>query len=194
MSVDRALETIERAKEAKLWVRQNQKPGQFPELPPLLEARRLEYGIPDGAFQVEATFGRILVWQIPQFEGDTYKGTSIIMTEKTKERERDSAPRGIVVSAGLSARDYLLSNGMDVGHIISFVRLSPFEMRCDIVGRGIPQEMKILQIGDIIASEDLKQALRSGAAKIVCEDGVHKYVDSEGKVWRPQDPRLESDY
>lgn len=191
---EKAIELMERAREAKMWVRQNQKPGAFPELPALLEKRRLEYGIPDGAFNLEATYGRILVWQIPQDEGETYKGTTIIKTSRTMDRERDMAPRGIIVSAGLSATDYLKSNGMDLGHIISFVRLSPFEIQVDVVGRGIPQEMKILQAGDIIASEDLKKALRSGEARIAFVDGCHKYVDAEGKVWEPQDPRLEPDY
>lgn len=193
MNRDAALEALDRAKEAKLWVRQNQKPGVFG-LPPLLEARRLEYGIPDGTFKLAGMYGRILVWQIPQDEGDTFKGTSIIKTERTKDNDRARAPRGIIVAAGLSALDYLRSNGSDLGHIVSFVRLSPYELQVDIVGRGIPQEVKILQAGDIIADEDLCTALRSGECSIVCEDGVHKYRDKNGQIWRPQDPRLAADY
>ena len=180
-------------KEAKLWVRQHQKPGAFG-LPPLLEARRLEHGIPDGAFKMQCVYNRILVWQLPESEDERYQGTSIIMTSRTQERERDIAPRGVIVSAGLSAMDYLRSNGMDLGHIVNFVRLSPYEWRCDIVGRGIPQECKILQAGDIIGSEDLAVALRNGECRVVYENNVHKFVDSSGKVWEPQDPRLASDY
>lgn len=194
-SDDRLLEQQDRAREAKLWVRQNQKPGAFPELPPLLEARRLEHGIPDGAFEQDATFGRVLLWQVPLNAGDTFvKDGKILMTENRKDKERDSAPRGIIVTAGLSALDYLRSNGMDLGHIISFVRLSPYELQCDTVARGIPQHLKVIQVGDIIASVDLKQALRTGEARVVCEDGIHKYKDKDGNVWRPQDPRLEPDY
>jgi hypothetical protein len=198
MSNDAALALLENAKEAKMWVRQKQKPGAFPEISPLLEARRLEYGIPDGAFNMEAAYGRILVWQLPQDDNDTYGGGLILKTSRTKERERDMAPRGVIVSAGLSALDFLKSNGMDVGHIVGFVRLSPFSYQCDIVGRGIPQELKILQVGDIICSEDLKKALRSGEAKVqVVEEAgrqIHVYVDRDGKRWTPQDPRLASDY
>lgn len=182
-----------RYKEAKAWVRQHQKPGEFG-LPPLLEARRLEHGIPDGAFKMQCVYNRMIVWQLPDDDSETYKGTSILMTNRAQERERDIAPRAVIVSAGLSAMDYLRSNGMDLGHIVNFVRLSPYEWRCDIVGRGIEQQCKILQAGDIIGSEDLSAALRSGECRIVYENNVHKFVDSSGKVWEPQDPRLASDY
>lgn len=192
---ERLLAQQDRAREAKMWVRQNQKPGAFPELPPLLEKRRLEHGIPDGAFKMAAMYGRILVWQLPQQEGDTFvEGGLILKTERTKDKERDMAPRGVIVSAGLSALDYLRSNGSDLGHIVEFVRLSPFELQCDTVGRGIPQYLKILQAGDLIADEDLCQALRSGECKVIFENGQHKYVGADGQVWSPQDPRLESDY
>lgn len=188
-----ALEAIERAKEAKLWIRQNQKPGAFPNIPPLLEARRLEYGIPDGAFKMQALYGRLLVHQIPQHEGDTYKGTSIIMTERAKDKERDQAPRGIIVSAGLSALDFIRSNGVDLGMIVEFVRLSPYEIECDVVGRGIPQYLKILQAGDLIACEDLAANLRVGATKLVKPGDVHMY-EIDGQATIPQDPQLALDY
>lgn len=196
---DAAKELAERTanyKTAKMWVRQNQKPGVFG-LPPLLEERRLEYGIPDGAFKMQAVYNRILLWQIPDDDSETYKGTSIIMTSRAQERERDIAPRGIIISAGLSALDYLRSNGMDLGHIVSFVRLSPYEWRCDIVSTGIPQECKILQAGDIIGSEDLAANLRSGKTvlKTVQSNGldIHAY-EADGQTTIPQDPRLASDY
>lgn len=204
-------ERMSLAKEAKLWVRQNQKPGQIRfsskegfspcELPPLLEARRLEHGIPDGAFRQAASFNRILLWQLPQDSDEVYSGTRIIKTAKTQDKERDMAPTGVIVSAGLSALDYLRSNGMDLGHIVAFVRLSPYRFQCDIVGKGIEQDLKILQSSDIIASFDLARAMAAGRVRLVREvskaDGktiVHKYADENGETWEPQDPRLASDY
>lgn len=187
------LERMDTLKEAKLWVRQKQVPGEF-NLPPLLEARRLEHGIPAGAFAYQAVYNRILVWQLPADEAETYvSGGRIVKTGRTKQYERDTAARGIIVSAGLSSLDYLRSNGMDLGHKISFVRLSPMRDICDTVGRGIEQEVLILQAGDIVASFDLAANLKSGHTQTICWLGVHKHV-VDGVEHTPQDPRLSNDY
>lgn len=189
------LEERDALKEARQWVRQNQKPGAFPELPPLLEARRLEYGIPDGAFAMHAMYGRILVWQIPTDEGDTFKGTVIIKADVTKNREQFSAPKGIIVSAGLSALDCLRANGSDLGHKVAFVRLSPYTFEVDRVGRGIPQELVILQAGDLIADFDLMDSVRAGTSAVTLEGVTHLYRDvAANKTWKQNDPALEPDY
>lgn len=182
-------------KEARQWVRQNQKPGAFPELPPLLEKRRLEYGIPDGAFSMHAMYGRILVWQIAVDESDTYKGTSILKADQTKVREQFSAPTGIIISAGLEALDCLRANGSDLGHKVAFVRLSPYTFEVDRVGRGIPQELVILQAGDLIADYDLMGNIRDGRSRVLQEGTTHLYHDvMSGKTWKQNDPALEPDY
>lgn len=181
-------------REARQWVRQNQKPGAFPDLPPLLEKRRLEYGIPDGAFSMHAMYGRILVWQIAADESDTYKNTMILKADVTKVREQFSAPTGIIISAGLSALDYLRANGSDLGHKVAFVRLSPYVFEVDRVGRGIPQELVILQAGDLIADYDLMDSVRKGESQVVQDKSTHLYRDAGGYLWKQNDPALEPDY
>ena len=54
-------------------------------LTPLLEERRQEYMIPDGAFTCQCIYDRVIIWQIPDGNGETYKGSSILMPDTTKD-------------------------------------------------------------------------------------------------------------
>ncbi len=159
-------------------------------LPPLLDQRRLKFGITDKAFQGTCVFDRVVVFQIPMIQGDTFEGSKILMPDTTKSREMNGAPRGIIVSAGALALDSLRSNGVDLGHIILFVNAAPYHVRYDTVG-GKAKHLIVLTAGDVIQSEDLTDALRSGKVKIVpvtSDDGVttHTYIDEAGKTWLPQ--------
>lgn len=126
-------------------------------LPAKLEARRKEYGIPVGAFGMQAMFDRVLIWQISDHQGDTFKGTSIVMSERSKARTREEAPRGVIVSAGLRALDFLRTNGSDIGNIVRFVRLSPWRMPVDFVDAK-EVHLMVIRAGDIIADEDIDRA------------------------------------
>ena len=136
-------------------------------LPPLLEKRRIEYGIVDEAFEQECLFDRVYVWQIPRNEADTYEGTMIIRPDQAKRREEESCPRGVIVSAGLKALDNLRSNGVDLGHVISFVRMSPWRMPIgNIAGVEIPP-LLVMRDGDLISSLDLCEARRAGKVRTI---------------------------
>lgn len=164
-------------------------------LQPLLEHRRLRYGITDGAFSHQPAYDRMLVYQISQWEGqDTFGDTKIVMPETSRLREREEAPRAIVVAAGALALDHLRSNGMDLGHIVSFVRMAPWRMRFDMVG-GKPQHMLVLRDGDIIASEDTHTLLKIGHLKLECNaEGKHVYVTRDGATHAPEQPWISEDY
>lgn len=133
-------------------------------LPKILDERRLKYGIPDEAFQAEAAFDRMYVWQImPKYqETKNYGGTLILMPETAQKREKQESCRGIVVSAGLSARDSLKSNGMLVGDIIEFVRFGIFHKQVGSYAGGHSQEILMMRDGDIIGSEDVVERLKTG--------------------------------
>ena len=137
-------------------------------LHPLLEKRRWEHGIPNGAFKHQAAYDRVLVQQIigEQEAKGTYGGGLIHMTDRAKAREKDSYPRGVIVSAGLQALDVLRSNGMDIGHVVTFVRLAPWRMRVETVA-GIEYHLMVLRAGDIIASEDLAHQLSTGERAVL---------------------------
>lgn len=136
-------------------------------LPPLLDRRRLEFGIPDAAFTRQALFDRVLVYQLPpeEFERGTFGDTKILAPDVTRDREHREAPRGLLVSAGLQALDELRSNGVDLGHVITFLRVAPWRIRIGIIGAQ-QFDLLVMQSADIVASADLQEALRSGEIEI----------------------------
>lgn len=171
-------------------------PGGIPNISALLEARRLKYGIPDGAFKTWPSFDVCFVQQISRFEGETYgNGNLIVMTDTTKQRVNEETPRGVLVSAGLNALDCLRSNGIEPGHIVSFMRLAPWRMPIENLD-GKDFHMMILRVGDITGSEDLSAALARGECRITWDEQSkqHLYLDAEGRRWTPTLPFLPDDY
>lgn len=157
-------------------------------LPKLLEEKRVKYGIPDSAWKSQAVFNKILVWQLPIDEAATYGGGLIVKTDERKARERNEAPRGIIVSAGLQALDELRSHGVDLGHTVHFTHTAPFRKRLPAIA-GKEPSLVILHSGDIFDSEELAETLKARRARIVARDvdGVteHFYCDETGKAWTP---------
>jgi hypothetical protein len=159
-------------------------------LPKLLDDRRLEYGITDAAFKRHATFDRVFVWQIPMQAGDTFEDGGLIhMAGTTKDRERATAPHGIIISAGLKALDELVSNGMDLGHRVLFCHSAPYFVRYDTV-LGQHQHLVILRAGDIIGSEDLATNLKARKVRIMQNRDEalrveHVLVDENGRAVLP---------
>ncbi len=184
--------TISEEKQRVLWGKQNQAKKGSLGLPELLDNRRLEHGIVDGAFASRAVFDRVFVWQLPMESSETYEGTCIVKTEITKRREHEEAPRGIIVSMGLKAADTLKSNGIDVGHIVSFVRLAPYRKPCGRGYRANEEYVIILRDGDVISSEDLEASLRAGLVeeKYAAAEKQHFYAGRG----LPQVPEMSTDY
>lgn len=158
----------------------------------LIEQRRIEYLIPDAAFDVMPASDTVYVWQMTMVER---KGL-ILQTDNQRDYERNTAPSGIIVGAGLLALDQLRSHGIDLGHIVRLLRLSPFRMECCYVG---PQARSVLVMhaGDIKGSEDTMRMLRSGELILesVEEDGPqgykvrrHVYRTRAGTLLNPVQP------
>lgn len=162
-------------------------------LPPLLDVRRLEYGIPDEMFGAAATYNYVLVYQISQTVGDTYGDTSIVMPDRTKAREVTEAPRGIIVTAGLGALDSLRSNGINLGHIVMFSRNIPYRARMAVISAR-DHNLLVLQAGDIFASEDLARARILSKTNVQISTDAdtqfdyHYNADLDGKLWKPHAP------
>lgn len=158
-------------------------------LPKLLDQRRLEYGVTDGAFDRQASFNRVFIWQIPMQKGDKFESDSLIhMPESVQQREKAKAPQGIIISAGLTALDHLRSHGIDLGHKVLFCHAAPYHIRYDTV-LGLEQHLIVLLAGDIIGSEDLATNLKTRAVRYVAwrnETSVeHVFVDEDGRPWLP---------
>lgn len=124
-------------------------------IPMLLEERRLTYGIPNGAFESWPAYDKVYIYQIPLNERTTYTaGGAIIKPEARIAHDRNTAPRGIIVSAGLAALDSLRSTGIDIGHIVRFKKFSPFIQPVGEID-GVEITVMVIRDGDIVSSEDL---------------------------------------
>lgn len=141
-------------------------PGTY-NIPMVLDERRFEYGIPNGCFEHYPTFDKVYVWQITLTERHTYsEGGAILKPDAVVASDRNTAPRGIIVSAGLQALDALRSTGIDIGHIIRFKKFSPFIQPVGEI-KGHPLTVMVIRDGDIISSEDLARAYHSKQISIV---------------------------
>lgn len=152
----------------------------------LLEERRFDYGITDGAFCVQPLMDQVLIYQISRNHTGVYEGTSIIMTSNAVRREQEQTPQGIIVAAGARALDTLRMNGIDLGHVVVFCRMSPWRVQTDSIGSKW-EEVLVMQVGDIVGSVDLAEMLRSEEVKLVFNEEVyeHQYIDKDGNIWKP---------
>ena len=159
-------------------------------LPPLLEKRRLEMGLIDELFLQQATYQRLLLWALDplEYEGGTSGDSGLYLPGKTIAREAAEAPRALIVSAGIDALDFLRSHGMDVGHIVTMCQECPYGIRVGIVS-GKEFKLRIVDAGDIVASEDLGYEIREGRCEAFYDEGqnTHKYRDPRtGEPWSPE--------
>jgi hypothetical protein len=154
-------------------LRESLKPLGFFNIPELLDNRRLEYLIPNGAFESYPGFDKVYIWQISTKESNTYqKGGQIVMPDNIIAAKKNTAPRGIIISAGLKAMDSLYSTGFELGHIIRFKKFAPFVMPVEDID-GHELTVMVVRDGDIEASEDMATAInaRKGGIKNVSPDG-----------------------
>lgn len=187
-------------RKAKALQSRQAKPGTLG-LPALLEERRLSHIIPDGAFKEAATFDRIFVYQIGRkdlAEGETdekYGDTGIYMPQQVRDYKKMETPRGIIISAGLDALEHLHSNGMDLGHIVGFIRNAPWAKEVEFF-EGAAIQMYIMRSGDLTGSEDLQANLRAGKVRYIWDMDTKEYlfVDETGKQWKPQMPWIADDF
>ena len=147
-------------------------------LPEQLDKRRREFAIPDGAFRLQAVFDRCLVWQISDFEGNhATEGGLLVMPDTVADRELRETPRGILVSAGLTALDQLRSHGIELGDIVTMIRIAPYHIRCACIAHKW-QYLVVLSAGDIIGSEDLAARVRAKETRLQ----VVEYADPTTKA------------
>lgn len=158
-------------------------------LPPFLEARRQEYGLPDCIFSIDAVFQHLFLFQLAgeEHKDKQYGDSGLFMTDRAAAREEKEEPRGIIVSAGVDALDYLVSHGMCMGHIVYFCEEAPYGIRVGIV-EGKEKKLVMIDAGDVVASQDLAKARLAGDLQVVMDyddDNKHKMVGRDGNAWTP---------
>lgn len=156
------------------------------------------------AFEVDMppcqpTFDRVFVWPIHNMgqskagETDTtFKGTSIVMP--TAAKGFYGASRGLLISAGLTALDQLYSHGFELGHVVWYQRLSPWQRQ--YMGDGRICSVVILRAMELVGSEDVMSNFAANSLEIgKDEDGIHYIVDAETKkpISKRFDPELNVD-
>lgn len=166
--------------------RQMSPPGKLGIKEELLEARRWEYGIVDGAFSIQPCFDRIFLHQVSQFGKLKISKDSSLFLPHDGTNEKHSNPEGILIGAGLLALDQIRANGMDLGHKVTFLRLSPWHRRV-AVGEGHEYYTLTMTAGDLIGSHDLMSQLRSQSMTIGfdAQKSEHFYMDENGVERRP---------
>lgn len=163
---------------------------KFPHGPnELLEKKRHLYGLVDNLLTKEvATFNNVYVYQLP-FREVLAPGSSIIqMPDITQERYNRDGPRGIIVSAGAGALEVLRSNGIDIGHTVTFQRHAPWKVTLDTL-LGQEECLLSIKVGDIVGCEELCQELTEGRTRYVHLDDGQVQVVTLDKRYEPITPR-----
>ena len=172
-------------------------------LPKLLDERRIEYNIPDSAFNWAAVFDRVLGYQLDVFDGHKINDKSeIYIPQYVMERNRKLTPKVLILNAGLKARDEMKSHGIEVGDVCMLCRMAIFSAVYDFVD-NIPQVFLQLRSGDLSAGKDTARRVRSGELRVEYrqfmkgtpqEFWAHVYVDREGVVQgNPEMPYIGED-
>jgi hypothetical protein len=166
-------------------------------LPPLLEERRQQFGITDGAFAFQPFHDKLLIHQIYAKSATWDTEGRIVKVADTRKRDLKTCPVGVIVAAGAVALDELRINGIDLGHIVLFQRMAPFRHEVE-QDESLDAEVIIVRPGDLVGSVDLGDDLRAGKMQIDFNstDFEHTYRDSAGRVWRPRsaNPYMSGEY
>ena len=160
-----------------------------------LERARWKYFIPDGAFELQAVFDRVFIYQVDSMEFKVARpGSKIITSTVTSDNLRTSNPEGVLVSAGLPALDQLMSNGIRLGDKVAFCQNYIWRKKVDWTSDGREEYIATLLAGDIVGSFDLNDRLSDGTFSLShtapTRDNpvIHHYVDHENECeWLPQE-------
>lgn len=176
-------EEREKAERRTAFIKARMSPPGALRLPPLLEAQRLKYGITDGFFRSQASFDRIFVFPIDQFDDmETLSaGSAILRPALTKMKDMQEGHRGVLISAGLTAADRLMSHGIELGHVVTTNKNVPFARRCERLEDLGELFYLVMREADLAGSETLAEEIRAGKKRIEdLGDGAsfnHQVVD-----------------
>jgi hypothetical protein len=156
-------------------------------LPDKLEAARHKHGIPDGFFRVAAGFDRIFVFPIDPFDADEkLPGSSLYRPELTQQKDLQEGYRGVLISAGLTAMDRLMSHGYELGDIVMTNKNVPFARRMELL-EGKPMFVLVMRDGDLAGNETLQADILAGKRRVIDAGDPGKYehqvASPDGEGW-----------
>lgn len=151
-------------------------------LPPKLEAARLKHGIPDGFFRACAGFDRIFVFPLDPFDQDEkIPGSSLYRAQLTKQKDLQEGYRGVLISAGLTAMDRLMSHGYELGDIVMTNKNVPFARRVEQL-EGFDMFVLVMRDGDLAGNETLQADIVAGKRQVIDVGGDVGYNHQLGVV------------
>ena len=179
---------LEQAKKRTEMIKKRMSPPGALRLAPLLEAQRLRWGIPDGFFKTQAAFDRIFVFPLDQFDDDEKfaPGSPILRPKLTKMKDLQEGNRGVLISAGLTAMDRLMSHGYELGDIVITNKNVPFARRCESIGEEALHYL-VMREADLAGNESRMERIRAGEQRIIdAGDGFeynHQVAENDNGEW-----------
>jgi hypothetical protein len=173
-------EDLIKAQKRELEIRAEMSPPGKLGLPPKLEEARWRWLISDRAFERQAQFRRIHVYQVSLLASlgkdsdDYFAGSTIQRPELSKRLDEESCHMGIVISAGLAAMDELASHGTELGNLVGFIRNAPMRHTYSVGEHGASYYL-VLNAGDITCDETLGKELIAGERRIEDVGGEERY-------------------
>lgn len=168
-------------------IRERMSPPGALHLPEKLEAARHKHGIPDGFFRVAAGFDRIFVFPIDPFDADEkLPGSSLYRPELTQQKDLQEGYRGVLISAGLTAMDRLMSHGYELGDIVMTNKNVPFARRMELL-EGKPMFVLVMRDGDLAGNETLQADILAGKRRVIDAGDPgryeHQVASPDGDGW-----------
>lgn len=134
-----------------------------PLINPHFFARLKKYGVPEYPFQ--PLYDRIIMFQIDTVERETVvEGGRIITPDESKHRDRRMAPRGVLLAAGLGARDHLEAHDVMIGDICWFARHAINAYELPALG-GRHKQIVFLRSSELVGSEDSLRRVADGTTR-----------------------------
>jgi hypothetical protein len=156
-------------------IRARMSPPEALKLSPKLEAARQKWGIPDGFFKYAAGFDRIFVFPVDPFDQDDKLPNSFLFrAQTTKQKDLQEGFRGVLISAGLTAMDRLMSHGYELGDIVMTNKNVPFARRMELL-EGEPMFVLVMRDGDLAGNETLQADILAGRRRVVDVGGGDGY-------------------
>lgn len=163
-------------------IKERMSPAGALHLPEKLEAARHKHGIPDGFFRVAAGFDRIFVFPIDPFDAnEKLPGSSLYRAELTQQKDLQEGYRGVLISAGLTAMDRLMSHGYELGDVVMTNKNVPFARRMELL-EGKPMFVLVMRDGDLAGNETLQADILAGKRRVIDAGDPDRYEHQVGHL------------
>ncbi len=160
----------------------------IPAGPPRLKARLEYFRAELPSFQ--PVYDRVFVYPLDTYGQPDKTAGGIIIADSTKRRL--AAQVGLLVAAGIKAREELYSHGIELGDIVLLARFSHWERGYFSKDKLREHRVSIVQAGEIVASEDLKSRMDSGDVWMeMDQEGKTTFHDREGERDRTDPPQID---